>query len=216
MSRATAKFSSICRAWLKGGCADGLFAVYVPLKESLAAHDDLMKGEVPYDAPLSPLMEADEALPTAMAMVAMQHRMERASAGRFKICRSAAEMRACLANGTIAAVPHTEGAEAIDRDLHGLEVFNRAGLRSLGPVWSRPTMFGHSVPFRCPSTGDTGPGLNDAGRAPIKACNELGFPIDLSHMTEKGSLGCGQAQQPPADRIPLQRPCHMSACPQSH
>lgn len=170
---------------LQGGFAGGLFAVYVPPKESLEALDDLMKGER-YDVPLSPLMGADEALPAALAMMATLIRMERASGGRFKVCRTAAEIRLCLAAGTIAAVLHMEGAEAIDRDLNGLEVFYQAGLRSLGPVWSRPTIFGHGVPFRYPSTGDTGPGLTQAGMALIKACNQLGIAIDLSHMTEKG------------------------------
>ncbi len=170
---------------LKGGFAGGLFAVYVPPNESLESLDDLMTGER-YDVPLSPLMEAGDALPTALAMVATLHRMEREAAGKFKICRTAAEIRTCLAKGTIAAVLHMEGAEAIDRDLNGLEVFYQAGLRSLGPVWSRPTIFGHGVPFRYPSTGDTGPGLTDAGKELIKACNEFGIAIDLSHMTEKG------------------------------
>ena len=170
---------------LTGGFAGGLFAVYVPPKESLYGLDDLMTGER-YDVPLSPLMEAAEAMPTAMAMVAILIRMERASAGKFKICRTAADIRTCLANGTVAAVLHMEGAEAIDRDLHALEVFHQAGLRSIGPVWSRPTIFGHGVPFRYPSTGDTGPGLTEAGKALIKACNQLGIAIDLSHMTEKG------------------------------
>ena len=34
-----------------------------------------------------------------------------------------------------------------------------AGLRSLGPVWSRSNAFRHGVPFLCPSSPDTGPGL---------------------------------------------------------
>jgi len=170
---------------VKGGFAGGLFAVYVPPRDSLAGLDDLMTGER-YDVPLSPLMEAGEALPTALAMVSTLLRMERTSAGKFKICRTAADIRTCLANRTIAAVLHMEGAEAIDRDLHGLDVLHQAGLRSLGPVWSRPTIFGHGVPFRYPSTGDTGPGLTDVGKALIKACNQLGIAIDLSHMTEKG------------------------------
>jgi membrane dipeptidase len=42
------------------------------------------------------------------------------------------------------------------------------------------------VPFRFPSSPDTGPGLTDAGRALVKACNELGIVIDLSHLNEKG------------------------------
>ena len=44
-----------------------------------------------------------------------------------------------------------EGAEAIDTDLDALEVWYAAGLRSVGPVWSRPNAFGHGVPFRFPA-----------------------------------------------------------------
>ena len=170
----------------KGGFVGGLFAVYVPTPgESLDKLDELMRG-TRYDVPLSPVMQASEAMPTALAMMAILFRIERASQGAFKVCRNAAEIRLCVANGVIAAVLHMEGAEAIDRDLDALELFHQAGLRSLGPVWSRPTIFGHGVPFRYPSTGDTGPGLTDAGKALVRACNELGIAIDLSHMTEKG------------------------------
>ena len=84
--------------------------------------------------------------------------------GALRLCRSAAEIHACLADGTIAAVMHMEGAEAIGPDLDALYVLHAAGLRSLGPVWSRPTIFGHGVPFRFPGDPDTGPGLTAAGR----------------------------------------------------
>ena len=47
-------------------------------------------------------------------------------------------------------------------------------------------IFGYGVPFRYPSTPDTGPGLTDAGKALVKACNELKIVIDLSHLSEKG------------------------------
>ena len=60
------------------------------------------------------------------------------------------------------------------------------GLRSLGPVWSRPTVFGHGVPFRFPGDPDTGPGLTEAGKNLVRVCNELGILIDLSHMNEAG------------------------------
>ena len=81
---------------------------------------------------------------------------------------------------------HIEGAEAIDPDLEALEVLHAAGLRSLGPVWSRPNIFGHGVPFRFPSLPDTGPGLTDAGKALVRACNELRIMVDLSHLNEAG------------------------------
>jgi membrane dipeptidase len=89
-------------------------------------------------------------------------------------------------SGSLAAVMHMEGAEAIDAEFHMLELFHAAGLRSLGPVWSRPTIFGHGVPLRFPGDPDTGPGLTDCGRALVRACNELGILIDLSHLNEKG------------------------------
>ena len=68
-------------------------------------------------------------------------------------------------SGPPVAVLHLEGAEAIDPELEALELWYAAGLRSLGPVWSRPNAFGHGVPFILPSSPDTGPGLTDAGHA---------------------------------------------------
>ena len=53
-----------------------------------------------------------------------------------------------MAEGVVAGVIHFEGAEAIGPDLDALHLFHAMGLRSLGPVWSRPTVFGHGVPFR--------------------------------------------------------------------
>ena len=37
-----------------------------------------------------------------------------------------------------------------------------------------------------PSSPDTGPGLTDAGRELVRACNRLGILIDLSHLNEAG------------------------------
>jgi len=113
-------------------------------------------------------------------------RIEAASAGQVKVVRTADELAACLRDGVLAAILHFEGAEAIDPELNALEVFYQAGLRSLGPVWSRPNAFAHGVPFQFPHSPDTGPGLTDAGRGLVRACNRLGIMIDLSHMNEQG------------------------------
>jgi membrane dipeptidase len=66
--------------------------------------------------------------------------------------------------GEITAVVHLEGAEPIAPDLSNLEQWYDRGLRSIGLVWSRANAFAEGVPFRFPSTGDTGPGLTSAGR----------------------------------------------------
>ena len=170
-----------------GGFAGGLFAIYVP---SEAAGDlDAMSAAMsvpPYDLPLPPLIGAAEALPVAMAQAGHFHWMARASGGAFRACGSVAEIRAAMAAGAVAGVLHMEGAEAIGEDLDALHLFHAMGLRSLGPVWSRPTIFGHGVPFCFPSGPDTGPGLTDAGRALVEKCNALRVMIDLSHLNEAG------------------------------
>lgn len=169
-----------------GGLAGGFFAVYVPPppKEQEDPDPDLPSGA--YAVPLPPPLKLAYAQQTAMGMAATLFRIEAESAGRLRVVRTAAEIAACLAEGVIAAILHFEGAEMIDPALEALEVFHRAGLRSLGPVWSRPNAFGHGVPFAFPQSPDTGPGLTEAGKALVRACNRLRILVDLSHLNEAG------------------------------
>jgi membrane dipeptidase len=95
------------------------------------------------------------------------------------------------------AVLHLEGAEAIDPSLEALDLWHAAGLRSLGPVWSRPNAFAHGVPFISPSTPDTGPGLTAAGRGLVRRCAELGILVDLSHLNEAGFWDVARAELGP-------------------
>lgn len=171
----------------QGGFTGGFFAIYIP---SPVAHDapDYMAAmeNPPFSLPLPELIDHVTAQPIALAKAGHLMWMERASNGAFKICRTVAELRDCLARGVISAVLHMEGAEAIDPDLDALHVFHAMGLRSLGPVWSRPTVFGHGVPFAFPSGPDTGDGLTEAGKRLVKECNRLRIMLDMSHINEKG------------------------------
>jgi membrane dipeptidase len=88
--------------------------------------------------------------------------------------------------GEITAVVHLEGAEPIAPDLSNLEQWYDRGLRSIGLVWSRANAFAEGVPFRFPEGPDTGPGLTEAGRGLVSACNELGILVDVSHLNERG------------------------------
>ncbi|MHC0054618.1 dipeptidase [Actibacterium sp. D379-3] len=166
-----------------GGFGGGFFAIYIPSPIDLALKfDEMTKSQ--YDLPLPEPIEWEDALPVALTQAATLFRLQ--ELGALKVCRTAADIRACLDSDTIAAILHIEGAEAIDPDLHTLELLYQAGLRSLGPVWSRPTIFGHGVPFRFPSTGDIGTGLTDHGVRLVRRCNELGIMLDLSHLNEAG------------------------------
>ena len=167
----------------EGGFAGGFFAVYVPNPERRIAPDSLPDLSKPY-APAA--VEFTYSQSVALRMMADLFKLEAASDGAVKVARTAAELEACVRDGIFAAILHMEGAEAIDEDLNALEVFYQAGLRSLGIVWSRPTIFGHGVPLAFPSSPDTGPGLTDAGKRLVKRCNELGVMLDLSHLNEKG------------------------------
>ncbi|MEM7489108.1 MAG: dipeptidase [Pseudomonadota bacterium] len=168
-----------------GGFGGGFFAVYVPSAAimDLEALFALMR-QPSYDIPLPDPIECEDALPVALGQAAVLFALERDDV--LRVCRTVAEIEAARAEGRIAAILHMEGAEAIDADLHGLEVLYQAGLRSLGPVWSRPTIFGHGVPFRFPSGPDTGPGLTDHGLRLVKRCDALGIMLDLSHLNEAG------------------------------
>lgn len=167
----------------EGGFAGGFFAVFIE-DEHTPDFDPDSTFELPEELP--PALEHRYALQVATVMTAELFRLEAESEGELRVVRTAGELEACLSDGVLAAVLHFEGAEAIDTDFKSLEVFYRAGLRSLGPVWSRPTAFGTGVPFKFPASPDIGPGLTDAGKALVKACNELGVMIDLSHLNEKG------------------------------
>ena len=169
----------------QAGFAGGFFAIFVPSPSSGPPQPFTMP-DPPYDKPLPPLMDHVAAQPPALAMAGILHWMERAAPDDFHLCRSAPDLRAAVASGRIAALMHLEGAEAIGPDLDALYLWHDMGLRSLGPVWSRPTIFGHGVPMAYPGSPDTGPGLTDTGKDLIRLCDEMGILIDLSHLNEKG------------------------------
>jgi membrane dipeptidase len=152
------------------GFAGGFFALYVP---SPFEHDPPtppyampMVGEIPFEEAARVTEELFETLCSLPVRRA----------------RSAADFR----EGEITAIVHMEGAEAIAPDLSNLHDWYDRGLRSIGIVWSRPNAFAEGVPFEFPASPDTGPGLTDAGKALVRACNELGILVDVSHLNERG------------------------------
>ncbi len=170
----------------EGGFGGGFFAIYVPSPMPDGLDIDALMDDPPYDLALPELIEAEAAQPIAVAMASILRRMARVSDGAFRLCVTATEISDCLDTGVVAGLMHMEGAEAIGPDLDALYLFHAAGLRSLGPVWSRPTIFGHGVPFRFPGDPDTGPGLTGLGKELVRACDALRILIDLSHLNEKG------------------------------
>lgn len=169
----------------EGGWVGGLFACFVPPEEPLAPPPAEARGRgYAVEPPGTPDQGRADRITRALASALF--RLESVSDGQVRVCRSAADIRSAVDGGALAAVLHIEGADAIDEDLDALDLYHAAGLRSLGPVWSRPNRFGHGVPFRHPADPDIGPGLTPAGKALVRRCNELGVVVDLSHMNAAG------------------------------
>ncbi|WP_172327578.1 dipeptidase [Mangrovicoccus sp. HB161399] len=166
-----------------GGFGGGFFAIWIASPSDPSLKLDQMT-RASYDMPLPAPVPFEAARKATEDEIAVLEALE--ASGALAICRTVAELRAAMETGTIAAIFHIEGAEAIGPDLAELDEYHARGLRSLGPVWSRPTIFGHGVPFRYPSTPDTGPGLTEAGERLVRRCNELKIMIDLSHLNAAG------------------------------
>ncbi len=170
-----------------GGLMGGFFAVYVPGPADGAALGFADDGGVVDFPPIDPVDPA-EARRITFEMAAILLRMARTRPDAIRVCRTVAEIEAAEAAGAIAAILHLEGAEGIGTDLGELEVLHAAGLRSVGPVWSRPNAFGTGIPFRFPADPDEGPGLTDAGKRLVLEANRLGILVDVSHLNAAGFL----------------------------
>ena len=164
----------------EGGIAAGFFALFVPEddaagdpRESVAETED--GWEVPFAEPL----EAGRAS-------AIAHELATIAERDLTIIRTVADLEACLAGDEPGAILHLEGAEPVEPDLANLDAWVERGVRSIGIVWSRPNAFGCGVPFQFPGTPNEGPGLTDAGRELVRACNERGVLVDLAHLNERG------------------------------
>jgi membrane dipeptidase len=189
----------------EGGIAAAFFAIFVPEDDheadpraSVLETDD--GWEVPYPTPL----DAHRAMTVAREIAAIAER-------DLDLVRTVEDLERCIAGGepgpeasqsdmpearsgiipcspisAPGAILHLEGAEPVGADLRDLDAWVERGVRSIGMVWSRPNAFGHGVPFRFPGTPDEGPGLTDAGRALVRACNERGILVDLAHLNTRG------------------------------
>jgi len=189
-----------CRA---GGMAGGFFAIWVP-----GLDDPREDDPAPVFAPLA----VDRARQVTMQMAAILLRMARRRPQDIRICTSADAIEDARAAGAIAALMHVEGCEGIGPDLAELEVYHAAGMRSLGPVWSRDNAFGHGVPFRFPADPDIGPGLTDAGRRLVGECARLGILVDLSHLNAAGFRDVAALTDAP---LVASHSCVHALCPAS-
>jgi membrane dipeptidase len=157
----------------EAGYAGGFFALFIPSPHGLPPPDPASDR---YAAPLPDPIPYEEAARVAEELYETFRSLP------VELARQPADFRP----GRVAAILHLEGAEPLATNLSNLEQWYERGLRSVGLVWSRPNAFAEGAPFRYPSKPDTGPGLSAAGRELVRACNELGILVDVSHLNEQG------------------------------
>jgi membrane dipeptidase len=160
--------------------AGGFFAVFSPPEPDDDHDEDDM------NPPYAGAVSQRKAERSALGMFDLRDEIIQLSQGAMTLCTSLADIEAGVARSSLAMIAHIEGAEAIKPDLSNLQLFFDRGLRSLGPVWSRPNHFGVGVPFRFPSSPDVGRGLTVEGEALVRECNRLRILVDCSHITERG------------------------------
>ena len=172
------------------GFAGGFFALYVP----------------------SPPMPDPTETPYAHAACRSRFRTTRrpgsprSCSTRCATCPSSARRRSTISVPVTSRRSCTWRAQSRSRsDLSNLESWYERGLRSVGLVWSRPNEFAEGVPFRFPSSPDTGGGLTAAGRELVHACNRLGILVDLSHLNEAGFWDVARALRRAARRDTFER-----------
>ena len=164
----------------EGGIAAGFFAIFVP--ESDGERDpraNVVETDDGWEVPFAEPIDLERATSVAHELAAIAER-------DLTLIRTVADLERCLDGGEPGAILHLEGAEPVDPALHNLDEWVERGVRSIGIVWSRPNAFGCGVHFRYPGTPDTGPGLTEAGRELVRACNERGVMLDLAHLNERG------------------------------
>lgn len=164
-----------------GNFAGGFFAMFTP--SQFPKRD----AEFRFDDPANfAAVDQSIALNFTLAMFARLRRLSRELPDDLAICSDAADIRAAMATGKIAMLPHIEGAACIDANFNALEVLHAAGLRSLGLVWSRPNAYGDGAPMQAQPVLEPGQGLTPAGFDLVRECNRIGVLVDVSHLTEAG------------------------------
>jgi len=92
--------------------------------------------------------------------------------------RSQADLAAC-GPGRPGALMALEGAEGLEGSFAALRMLHRLGLRMLGLTWNDANWAADGV------MEPRGGGLTRAGRELVRACNELGIIVDVSHLSER-------------------------------
>ena len=114
------------------------------------------------------------------------HVLARRHPDQVRFAGNARMLDEARAAGAIAGIPGIEGGHSIEEDIENLHWFFERGVRVLTLVWNNHLSWIRSCQA---GAGSTIPeGLSDFGRGVVRAMNELGMVVDLSHAGPRAFL----------------------------
>ena len=123
------------------------------------------------------------------------HRLLRAHPEELAFAGNARTLHEAHAAGKLAGIPGIEGGHSIEESLDELAWFFERGVRVLTLVWNNHLSWIRSCQ---PGAGAEVPeGMNAFGRSVVRAMNELGMLVDLSHAGERSFYDALEASSKP-------------------
>ena len=126
---------------------------------------------------VDPVLEGAEQVTATLEQIDFVHRLVDAHPERLRFARTAADVRAAMAEGRIASLIGIEGGDQLNGSLAVLRQFARLGARYLTLTWSRTTDWADSATDEARHGG-----LTDFGREVVRELNRIGVLVDLSHV----------------------------------
>jgi membrane dipeptidase len=140
----------------------------------------------------------------AEALLREFHVLARHHPDRLRFAGNGPMLEAAHAAGAIAGVPGIEGGHAIEEDLETLQSLFLGGIRVLTLVWNNHLSWIRSC--RDGAGPEIPVGLSAFGRDVVRAMNELGMLVDLSHAGERSFYDALEASSAPV--IASHSGCH--------
>ncbi len=118
-----------------------------------------------------------------LALLSEFHRLAERHPRALRWAGNAALQESARASGAIAGIPGIEGGHSIEESLDNLRLFFEHGVRVLTLVWNNHLTWIRSC--QAGAGAHVPEGLNAFGRSVVRAMNELGMVVDVSHAAEK-------------------------------
>lgn len=115
-----------------------------------------------------------------IALLERMHREIEKSGGRVALIRTAEELEKTEKEGKCGAILSLEGGEALEGNLSALWMYYQLGVRLITLTWNHANEIADGI------TESRGGGLTAFGREAVKAMEEMGILIDVSHLSVRG------------------------------